>query len=71
MRRGLMAWDENELPRGTLVERIAGLRTMMQRERLDAFICYTNLVQPGEMPIGAPLNDETRFPLVLGRAVDA
>ena len=47
MRRGLMAWDENELPRGTLVERIAGLRAMMQRERLDAFICYTNLVQPG------------------------
>lgn len=26
-----------------------------------------NLVQPGEMDIGAPLNDETRFPLVLGR----
>jgi hypothetical protein len=46
MRRGLMAWDENELPRGTLMERIAGLRAMMQRERLDAFICYTNLVQP-------------------------
>jgi hypothetical protein len=46
MRRGLMAWDENELPRGTLLERIAGLRTMMQREYLDAFICYTNLVQP-------------------------
>ncbi len=46
MRRGLMAWDENELPRGTLVERIAGLRAMMQRDGLDAFICYTNLVQP-------------------------
>jgi Creatinase/Prolidase N-terminal domain len=46
MRRGLMAWDENELPRGTLLERMAGLRAMMQRDGLDAFICYTNLVQP-------------------------
>ena len=46
MRRGLMAWDKDELPRGTLVERIAGLRAMMQRDGLDAFICYTNLVQP-------------------------
>ena len=25
MRRGLMAWDENELPKGTLMERIEGL----------------------------------------------
>jgi hypothetical protein len=46
MRRGLMAWDENELPRGVLLERIAGLRAMMQRDGIDAFICYTNLVQP-------------------------
>lgn len=29
-----------------------------------------NIVQPGEMPIGAPLNDERRFPLVLGDPKD-
>jgi hypothetical protein len=46
MRRGLMAWDENELPRGVLGERIDGLRALMTRERLDGFILYTNLVQP-------------------------
>src|SRR6202035_762021 len=46
MRRGLMAWDENELPRGVLGERIAGLRTAMMRDRLDGFVFYTNLVQP-------------------------
>jgi Creatinase/Prolidase N-terminal domain len=47
MRRGLMAWDENELPRGVLTERIEGLRTVMTREGLDGFVLYTNLVQPG------------------------
>jgi hypothetical protein len=46
MRRGLMAWDENELPHGVLMQRIAGLRAVMARERLDGFIFYTNLVQP-------------------------
>jgi hypothetical protein len=46
MRRGLMAWDENELPRGVLGERIAGLRTVMTRAGLDGFVLYTNLVQP-------------------------
>jgi hypothetical protein len=28
------------------MERIAGLRSMMQRGGLDGFVCYTNLVQP-------------------------
>jgi hypothetical protein len=46
MRRGLMAWNESELPRGVLEQRIDGLRAVMTRERLDAFIFYTNLVQP-------------------------
>ena len=46
MRRGLMAWDENELPRRTLMERIDGLRAVMTRGGLDAFVFYTNLVQP-------------------------
>jgi creatinase/prolidase-like protein len=47
MRRGLMAWDANELPQGVLMERIEGLRAMMNRGGLDGFIFYTNLVQPG------------------------
>jgi hypothetical protein len=42
-----MAWDENELPRGVLTERIEGLRAAMTRGSLDGFILYTNLVQPG------------------------
>jgi hypothetical protein len=46
MRRGLMAWDESELPRGVLGERIEGLRAVMNRDGLDGFVFYTNLVQP-------------------------
>jgi hypothetical protein len=46
MRRGLMAWDKDELPQGVLEARIAGLRAMMSRGDLDGFIGYTNLVQP-------------------------
>ena len=46
MRRGLMARDESELPQGVLAARIEGLRAAMARERLDGFLCYTNLVQP-------------------------
>jgi creatinase/prolidase-like protein len=46
MRRGLMAWDENELPKAALIERIEGLRAAMARGGLDGFIFYTNLVQP-------------------------
>jgi hypothetical protein len=46
MRRGLMAWDESELPKATLMERSEGLRAVMTRGGLDGFICYTNLVQP-------------------------
>ena len=47
MRRGLMARDENELPQSVLASRVEGLRAAMARERLDGFVCYTNLVQPG------------------------
>jgi len=46
MRRGLMEWNERELPIGTLESRIARLRTAMAREGLDAFILYTNNVRP-------------------------
>src|SRR5580700_1344346 len=46
MRRGLMRWDERELPKGTLEERIARLRAAMASGGLDGFVIYTNLVQP-------------------------
>lgn len=46
MRRGLMAWNPEELPEATLADRLARLRAAMQREKLDAFLIYTNLVRP-------------------------
>jgi hypothetical protein len=46
MRRGLMAWDPAELPEPALAGRLARLRAAMQREKLDAFLIYTNLVRP-------------------------
>lgn len=46
MRRGLMAWDPDELPRAVLDDRLARLRGMMRQEELDAFLIYTNLVRP-------------------------
>jgi len=46
MRRGLMARDESELPQDVLAARLDGLRAAMGRDRLDGFVCYTNLVQP-------------------------
>jgi Creatinase/Prolidase N-terminal domain len=46
MRRGLMKWDEDELPRAALLDRQSRLRAAMERERLDAFLIYTNLVRP-------------------------
>src|ERR1700756_2030262 len=46
MRRGLMRWDADELPKGTLLDRIARLRAAMASAGLDAFLLYTNLVQP-------------------------
>jgi hypothetical protein len=46
MRRGLMAWDPEEIPERTLRDRIARLRSAMQRHGLDALLLYTNLVRP-------------------------
>ena len=46
MRRGLMRWDEDELPKSVLLDRRARLRAAMERDRLDAFLIYTNLVRP-------------------------
>jgi Creatinase/Prolidase N-terminal domain len=46
MRRGLMQWDPEELPRAVLDARLNRLRTAMRREKLDAFLIYTNIVRP-------------------------
>ena len=46
MRRGLMGWNAEELPKAALEARIARLRAGMQRESFDAALFYTNLVQP-------------------------
>ncbi|MPZ37001.1 MAG: hypothetical protein GEU95_02875 [Rhizobiales bacterium] len=46
MRRGLMGWNAEELPRAALDARIARLRVAMQRNGFDAALFYTNLVQP-------------------------
>jgi hypothetical protein len=46
MRRGLMGWNPDELPKSVLEARIARLREAMKRDRLDAVLFYTNLVRP-------------------------
>jgi len=46
MRRGLMGWDEDELPLGVLDARLRRLRGAMQANGLDGLILYTNLVRP-------------------------
>jgi Creatinase/Prolidase N-terminal domain len=46
MRRGLMGWDEAELPRSVLEARLQRLQAAMARNGLEALILYTNLVRP-------------------------
>src|SRR5215510_8130664 len=46
MRRGLMGWDEAELPRSVLTARLERLQDAMARDGLDALLLYTNLVRP-------------------------
>jgi hypothetical protein len=46
MRRGLMGWDEAELPRSALSARLERLQDAMVREGFDALLLYTNLVRP-------------------------
>ena len=46
MRRGLMGWDQAELPKSVLEARLERLQAAMAREGLDALILYTNLVRP-------------------------
>src|SRR5437899_11279051 len=46
MRRGLMGWDEAELPKSALAARLARLRAAMALDGLDALLLYTNIVRP-------------------------
>jgi hypothetical protein len=46
MRRGLMGWDEAELPRSVLMARLERLQAAMAHQGLEALILYTNLVRP-------------------------
>ena len=46
MRRGLMTWNADELPKAVLDERIGSLQAAMRGDGLDGFVLYTNLVQP-------------------------
>lgn len=46
MRRGLMGWDAEELPKATLDERVGRLQAAMRRGGFDAFLFYSNLVRP-------------------------
>jgi hypothetical protein len=46
MRRGLMAWDANEVPVATIEARQEKLREAMRAQGLDAFIAYTNIARP-------------------------
>ena len=46
MRRGLMGWNAEELPPGTLDDRVARLQAAMQHGGFDALVLYSNLVRP-------------------------
>src|SRR6266550_4731832 len=46
MRRGLMGWDPEELPKSALQERLSRLQAAMARDNVDAMLFYTNLVRP-------------------------
>jgi len=46
MRRGLMRWEGDELPKAALLDRIGRLQAAMATADLDGFVLYTNLVQP-------------------------
>jgi hypothetical protein len=46
MRRGLMGWNPQELPKSALEGRIVRLREAMARNGLDAALFYTNLTRP-------------------------
>jgi hypothetical protein len=45
MRRGLMAWDPEEIPRDALQERVRRLQAAMTNAGQDAMIVYTNFIR--------------------------
>ena len=47
MRRGLMAWDSEEIPLAALQTRVQRLRSAMAAAGQDAMILYTNFVRSG------------------------
>jgi hypothetical protein len=47
MRRGLMAWDSDEIPIPTLKQRIGRLQSAMAAAGQDAILLYTNFVRSG------------------------
>ena len=46
MRRGLLAWDEAEVPAGILDGRVARCRAAMKTAGFDALLAYTNFPRP-------------------------
>jgi Xaa-Pro aminopeptidase len=46
MRRGVMAWDADELPIRDIKDRIARLQGGLRRAGLDGFLAYTNIARP-------------------------
>ncbi len=49
MRRGLMAWDPQEVPASALADRLARLRAELAREGVDVFVAYTNIARGGSV----------------------
>jgi Creatinase/Prolidase N-terminal domain len=47
MRRGLMAWDAEEIPADALLARVQRLQATMVESRQDAIILYTNFIRSG------------------------
>ncbi len=46
MRKGLLSWDENEVPRAVLEARVARAQAGMREAGLDALLIYTNFPRP-------------------------
>ncbi len=47
MRRGLMAWDANEIPVEVLRQRVQRLQSAMTKAGQDALLLYTNFIRSG------------------------
>lgn len=68
VRRGGVVLHEGYAPHGTNANMTPHPRTVFVITHMPdgaVFDGTPNLVQPGEMPVGAPLDDEDRFPMIL------